>query len=79
MKDSRFILLSIFKLILHPVQVLNYYLKDAYYLTLKDQQFEGIDMENLVTDFNRRILETDGYLKILLNKITAIKSTIGKQ
>lgn len=48
-------------------------------LTLKDQKFEGIDMENLVTDFNRRILETDGYLKILLNKITAIKSMIGKQ
>ena len=59
-------------------QLLHYYLKDANYCTLKDKQFEGIDMENLVTDFNKRIIEIDGYLKILLNKIAAIKSKIGK-
>jgi hypothetical protein len=35
-------------------------------------------MENRVTDFNKRIIEIDGYLKILLNKIAAIKLKIGK-
>ena len=35
-------------------------------------------MENLVTDFHKRILETDSYLKILLDKIAAIKIKIGK-
>ena len=39
---------------------------------------EGFDMENLVTDFHKRILETDSYLKILLDKIAAIKIKIGK-
>ena len=39
---------------------------------------EGFDMENLVTDFHKRILETDSYLKILLDKTAAIKIKIGK-